>query len=83
MLVDGRVVACDGSEGSASFSARVVSMRGWTATMTVSRLTWFSGGDPMGHPRVYINLDDSRPDDPSVCGNSSCLCLWVLSLHFV
>lgn len=26
------------------------------------------GGGPLGHPMVYINLDNSSVDDPTPCG---------------
>jgi hypothetical protein len=26
------------------------------------------GGGPLGHPRIFINLDDASPESPAVCG---------------
>lgn len=31
------------------------------------RIVWSSGGGPLGHPKVYINLDPHEPQD---CGYS-------------
>ncbi|KZP31357.1 hypothetical protein FIBSPDRAFT_49329 [Athelia psychrophila] len=54
-LVDGRRAACDGGECQSGI-----------CSLHIERL--FAGGGPLGHPKVYINLDKPGPRPCGYCG---------------